>query len=293
MDGCSFTDLGESSTDPAQTDTGSGGPEPFDSELKSQRWPGSAQDPSQSLPLLERLEAQDLTTKMEMEPSGEKGSNSQTPTRKIWKRIWGALSCLTGDMKAFGDWLKDKPLLFQFVDWVLRGISQVMFVSNPLSGLIIIAAFLVQSPWLTLTGCLGGIISTLTALLLSQDRSAIAAGLHSYNGVLVGMLMAIFSNSGDYFWWLLLPVVVMSMACPLFTSALASVFSKWDLPVFTLPFNMALTAFVAATGHYNLFFPAKLLQPIASVPSLNWSEIQVSLVRQQITPTSLNCGSWH
>ncbi|XP_060092197.1 urea transporter 1 [Heteronotia binoei] len=205
-----------------------------------------------------------------------------TQMRKIWKQIWGALSYFTGDMQAFGDWLKDKSLVFQFIDWVLRGVSQVMFVSNPLSGLIMVAGFLVQSFWLTLTGCLGAIVSTLTALLLSQDRSAIAAGLYGYNGVLVGMLMAVFSDKGDYYWWLLLPVVLMSMTCPLFTSALGAVFSKWDLPVFTLPFNLPLTLFVAATGHYNLFFPTTPIQPITSVPSINWSEIQVPLLFQSI-----------
>ncbi|XP_015275464.1 PREDICTED: urea transporter 2-like [Gekko japonicus] len=219
---------------------------------------------------------------MEMEAPGEKSGKTPTQTRTIWKRIWGTLSYFTGDMKAFGDWLKDKPLVFQFLDWVLRGVSQVMFVSNPLSGLIMVAGFLVQSYWLTLTGCLGAVISTLTAFLLSQDRSAIAAGLYGYNGVLVGMLMAIFSENGDYYWWLLLPVVLMSMTCPLFTSALGSVFSKWDLPVFTLPFNLALTVFVAATGHHNLFFPTTLIQPVTSTPSINWSEIEVPLLFQSI-----------
>ena len=43
-------------------------------------------------------------------------------------------------------------------------------------------------------------------------RSAIAAGLQGYNGVLVGLLMAVFSDKGDYYWWLLLPVIVMSMS---------------------------------------------------------------------------------
>ncbi|XP_077202818.1 urea transporter 1 isoform X2 [Paroedura picta] len=219
---------------------------------------------------------------MEIEAPREKSDTTQPQTRTCWERIRGALSYFTGDMKAFGDWLKDKPLVLQFIDWFLRGFSQVMFVSNPLSGLIMIAAFLVQSPWLTLTGCLGAAASTLAALLLSQDRSAIAAGLHGYNGVLVGMLMAIFSHKADYYWWLLIPLILMSMTCPVFTSALGSVFSKWDLPVFTLPFNLALTVFVAATGHYNLFFPTSLIEPVTSVPGLNWSELQVPLLFQSI-----------
>lgn len=42
-------------------------------------------------------------------------------------------------------------------------------------------------------------------------RSAIAAGLHGYNATLVGILMALYSEKGDYFWWLLFPVSAMSM----------------------------------------------------------------------------------
>ncbi|MBW01420.1 Urea transporter 2, partial [Eschrichtius robustus] len=64
--------------------------------------------------------------------------------------------------------------------------------------------------------------------------------------------------------------------------ALSSVFSKWDLPVFTLPFNIAVTLYLAATGHYNLFFPTTLVEPVSSVPNITWSEIEMSLLLQAI-----------
>lgn len=60
--------------------------------------------------------------------------------------------------------------MVQLLDWVLRRISQVMFVNNPLSGLVILAGLLLQNPWWTLTGCVGTVVSTLTALILGQDR---------------------------------------------------------------------------------------------------------------------------
>lgn len=69
-----------------------------------------------------------------------------------------------------------------------------------------------------------------------------------------------------------------SAVSPILSSALGTIFSKWDLPVFTLPFNIAVTLYLAATGHYNLFFPTTLLQPVSSVPNITWSEIQVPLV---------------
>lgn len=71
---------------------------------------------------------------------------------------------------------------------------------------------------------------------------------------------------------------VSSIFSPVLSSALNSIFSKWDLPVFTLPFNIAVTLYLAATGHYNLFFPTTLVEPVSSVPNITWTEIEVPLV---------------
>ncbi|XP_075441515.1 urea transporter 1 isoform X4 [Ascaphus truei] len=193
-----------------------------------------------------------------------------------------AILYISGEMKEFGGWIKDKPIPFQFIDWVLRGTSQVMFVSNPLSGLIIIAGLFLQNPWWAIAGCLGTVVSTFTALVLSQERSAIEAGLYGYNGILVGLLMAVFSDKGDWYWWLLLPVAIMSITCPILSSALASIFSKWDLPVFTLPFNIAVCLHIAATGHYNVFFPTVSIEPINTVPNITWSDVKIPLLLQAI-----------
>ncbi|XP_074239637.1 urea transporter 1 isoform X2 [Saimiri boliviensis] len=202
----------------------------------------------------------------------DRGENQVSPCRG--RRCFPkALGYVTGDMKELANWLKDKPVVLQFVNWILRGISQVVFVNNPISGILILVGLLVQNPWWALTGWLGTVISTLMALLLSQDRSSIESGLYGYNATLVGILMAVFSDKGDYFWWLLLPICAMSMTCPIFSSALNSVLSRWDLPVFTLPFNMALSMYLSATGHYNPFFPGKLVIPVTSQPNISWSDL--------------------
>ncbi|XP_019842027.2 urea transporter 2 isoform X1 [Bos indicus] len=228
------------------------------------------------------LETMEDSSEIKVETGISKTSWIRSSLAAIGKRIRKALGYITGEMKECGEGLKDKSPVFQFLDWVLRGTSQVMFVNNPLSGILIVLGLFIQNPWWAISGCLGTVVSTLTALILSQDKSAIAAGLHGYNGVLVGLLMAVFSDKGDYFWWLLLPVIVMSMSCPILSSALGTIFSKWDLPVFTLPFNIAVTLYLAATGHYNLFFPTTLLQPVSSVPNITWSEIQVPLLLRAI-----------
>ncbi|OWK62041.1 Urea transporter 2 [Lonchura striata] len=197
---------------------------------------------------------------------------AQDPLWRNGNWIHHSFGYLTGEMNEYGEWMKNKPFVVQLVDWILRGTSQVMFVNNPLSGLIILVGLFIQSPWWMLTGCTGTTVSTLTALALSQDRSSIAAGLHGYNGMLVGLLMAVYSDKGDYY-------------CPVLSSALGSIFSKWDIPVFTLPFNTAVTLYLAATGHYNPFFPTTLIKPVAAVPNITWSDINVPLV--SFVPTGL------
>ncbi|MCJ8746838.1 hypothetical protein PDJAM_G00146460 [Pangasius djambal] len=157
-----------------------------------------------------------------------------------------------------------------------------MFVNNPLSGLIIFAGLILQNRWWALNGFVGALFATISALILKQNRRAIAAGLYGYNGILVGLLMAVFSNAGNWYWWLLLPNIFMSMACPIVSSALASINSRWDLPVLNLPFNILVCLHMVATGHYNLHFPQVLIQPSTSFPNITWSQLDYALLFRSI-----------
>uniref|UniRef100_A0A3B5PV30 Urea transporter n=1 Tax=Xiphophorus maculatus TaxID=8083 RepID=A0A3B5PV30_XIPMA len=157
-------------------------------------------------------------------------------------RCLRAVRFFTGDMRQW------QVLIIQLLDGILRGTAQVMFVSNPVSGLLILTGLFLQNPWWALNSLLGTFVSTVSAILLRQNREAIFAGLHGYNGTLVGMLMAAFSSKGNWYWWLLFPNVFMSIA-------LSSIMSKWDLPIFTLPFNILTCLHIAATGTTHPYFP--------------------------------------
>ncbi|XP_078075637.1 urea transporter 2-like isoform X1 [Mustelus asterias] len=185
-------------------------------------------------------------------------------------------------IKMFGDWLKEQNVIFLFIDWNLRGIAQVMFVNNSLSGIVILAGLILQNPWWAMNSLVGTVFSTLAALVFSQNRSDIEAGLHGYNGTLVGFILAMFSNKGDWYWWLLLPVIVMSILCPVISSALASIMERWDLPIFTLPFNILLSVFMAATGHDNPHFPQVLIQPTPGPLNATWPELSVPMLLRAI-----------
>lgn len=136
--------------------------------------------------------------------------------------------------------LTGQILAIQLIDYILRGVAQVMFVNNSLSGLLIVGGLFLQNPWCALNGLLGTAISTVSAIALRQNRfdtflwdhlsllslfipthvsemfcvhlrDAVSAGLHGYNGSLVGILMAVFSAKGDWYLWLFIPNVLLSM----------------------------------------------------------------------------------
>ncbi|XP_069025783.1 urea transporter 1-like isoform X2 [Embiotoca jacksoni] len=180
--------------------------------------------------------------------------------------------------------LLGQAVVIQLLDCIFRGVAQVMFVNNPLSGLLVVAGLFVQNPWWALNGLLGTLVSTGSAILLGQSREAISMGLHGYNGTLVGILMAVFSAKGSWYWWLLLPNVFTSMLCPVVSSALSSLASKWDLPVFTLPFNILVCLHIAATGAAHPYFPEVDIQPKSnlhpsndSIQSLSISQLFLSV----------------
>uniref|UniRef100_A0A667XZI9 Solute carrier family 14 member 2 n=1 Tax=Myripristis murdjan TaxID=586833 RepID=A0A667XZI9_9TELE len=187
---------------------------------------------------------------------GEK-TDARTPAgptnlQKTRACLLKGLSYFSGDMPVFGKWMEKQFLLLQLLDWVLRGAAQVMFVNNPLSGLIIFGGLILQNYWWALNGFVGTLFATISALILQQNRGAIAAGLYGYNGILVAAL------------------------CPFLSSALASINSRWDLPVFTLPFNILVCLHMVATGHYNHHFPQVLIQPRSELPNITWADIDVA-----------------
>ena len=93
----------------------------------------------------------------------------------------------------------------RFVDCNLRGIGQVMFQDNPLSGALFFAAIVWGSlaagvPQVAICGALAVVVATLTAQWLRADTAALRAGLYGFNGFLVGLALATFIAPGPLLW---------------------------------------------------------------------------------------------
>jgi urea transporter len=143
------------------------------------------------------------------------------------------------------------PLL-DFVDSCLRGVGQVCFMNNPVTGLAILIAMFVAEAWLGFAGALGLVVSTGAALLIGMDRGLIRAGLFGFNGVLVGAGMSLFLQP-DWDGLVMVWIVVGAFFSTVLHAALANVFiGAFKVPPFTLAFNfMTLLFLIGALNYAN------------------------------------------
>jgi urea transporter len=149
------------------------------------------------------------------------------------------------------------------VDALLRGLGQVMFQNNPLTGLLFLAGILVNSPKLAGTGLLGLVASTLTAYLLGADRGLVRNGLFGFNGVLVGIGLAVFLELD-----LVLGVYIVFGAAvsTVVMMALANLLGPWDMPALTAPFVLTTWLLLFAVYQLDALQPTDLIAPLAPDP---------------------------
>jgi urea transporter len=154
-----------------------------------------------------------------------------------------------GTMAEAGERADANPLL-AFVDSCLRGVGQVVFMNNPLTGLAILIAMFVHEPWLGFAGVLGLVVSTLAAIAIGMDRGAIRAGLFGFNGVLVGAGLSLFLQP-DWDVMVMVWIVVAAFFSTILHAAFAAVFvGSWTVPPFTLAFNVITLVFLVGALNF-------------------------------------------
>jgi urea transporter len=158
---------------------------------------------------------------------------------------------INGTMPAWAERAQANPLL-DFVDSCLRGVGQVCFMNNPVTGLLILVGMCFGEVWLGFAGALGLVVSTATALFIGMDRGAIRAGLFGFNGVLVGAGLSLFLQP-DWSALVMVWIAVGAFFSTILHAALANVFiGAWKVPPFTLAFNfMTLLFLIGALNYAN------------------------------------------
>lgn len=163
--------------------------------------------------------------------------------------------------------LGEHPAL-RWTDWILRGIGQVVFQNNWLSGLIILAAIFFNS-WVYGIACLvGTIASTLTAQALGGNQNLVKDGLFGFNGALLAIglnayLSQDFTNGDLPDWRLFVYIVLGAAFTSVVVAALATLLAPYRVPVLTAPFVLTGWLFIFAVVRFSSLDPGPLLAPAA------------------------------
>jgi len=166
---------------------------------------------------------------------------------------------------AWQDRLRDHPTL-GFVDWILRGIGQVVFQNNPISGAVILAGIFYNS-WIYGTVCLAGtIISTVTALLFRADKGMIKDGLFGFNGALIAIALVAYTSpnftTGNI---PNLHLCLYIVLCAVFTTAILPAFGALlgphKVPGLTMPFVLATWFVLGALLQFSTIDVSNALKP--------------------------------
>ncbi len=137
-----------------------------------------------------------------------------------------------------------------------RGIGQVMFQNNALSGLFMLIGIFLNSWQMGLLALLGNVMSNTAAYFSGYKQDDIKNGLYGFNGTLVGIAVGAF-----------LQLSVESFILLVIASAgstwIAGLFSRQRfLPGFTAPFILAVWGIL---GICLLFMPYLMLMPDAVI----------------------------
>lgn len=137
-----------------------------------------------------------------------------------------------------------------------RGIGQVMFQNNALSGIIMLLGIFLNSWQMGLLALAGNGAGTLTAYLSGYKQEDIRAGLYGFNGTLVGIAIGVFMQIS------LVSLLLMIIASAFSTWVTRLFGSQRWLPGFTAPFIITVWLLL---GICSFFFPSLLLPTSSSV----------------------------
>eukprot|EP00762_Andalucia_godoyi_P005373 ANDGO_06711.mRNA.1 Urea transporter DVU1160 len=168
---------------------------------------------------------------------------SKGPKKSVRQRAFLRLQDFGGTASRLQMTNASSYFAFVFVDTALRGISQVFFVSNPLTGILFVAGIAIESWYLAVACLIGAVSSTVSAYFFELDKGSTQSGLFGYSGVLTAMAVAFFSfgDKSDPFPapQIFVPLVFLPVFATICTVAFGSFFAgKLGIPPFTFPFQV-------------------------------------------------------
>ena len=132
-----------------------------------------------------------------------------------------------------------------------RGVGQVMFQNNALSGGLMLVGVLLNSWQMALLAVAGNIVGTLTAYLFGYSREDIENGLYGFNGTLVGIAIGVFMS-------ITLPSLLLLIVVSCLSTWIVRLFSlQRFISGFTAPFILSVWILLFVC---SCWFPSLLLK---------------------------------
>ena len=176
----------------------------------------------------------------------------------------GSIAIRLGTMPLLAGWVAERGAVVKLVAYCLRGIGQVFFCNNPVSGLLFTVAVLSSSWRVACLMILGVVSSTLCAWACQFDRSLLASGIWGYNGALVGCALAVFcyvpsddtagaavcSNAHSTV-WTIVGIIFGACLSVFLTSMSATALVPRGLTPLTFPFQLSTWIWMLAAQHWQ------------------------------------------
>jgi urea transporter len=133
---------------------------------------------------------------------------------------------------------------------ILRGVGQVSFCCNAVTGFIFLLALFIGGVTAGAAATVGVISSTVAAYFLGFSEDDIDAGLYGFNGTLVGPCLFLFLEHSPQLW---LYVVLASILSSVVLAALMRILAPYKIPASTSPFVLTCWMFLAAVYAFESF----------------------------------------
>ncbi|MCM3568015.1 urea transporter [Neobacillus mesonae] len=139
----------------------------------------------------------------------------------------------------------------------LKGIAQVIFIDNAVSGFIILAGITIASYSLGIVTLLSSIIGTLIGIAGGAEKESMNQGLLGYNSVLAGMALFLFLSGSDR--WMI--ALAGAAIAAIVTAAIMYFMRQSGIPILTFPYIVTTWFLLLASYRLATFKISPDLKP--------------------------------
>ncbi len=152
---------------------------------------------------------------------------------------------LTGQINPFTS--VNTSALGDFLQIVVNSYSQIFFSTHRAFALLIMLVTFFDF-YTGAFGLISVLASAVTGAILGFDKGVLKKGLLGFNSLLVGLGLGVYYDPS---WYLLFIVILASLFTFFISVSLQGVIGKYGLPFLSVPFILALWAFMMATGSFH------------------------------------------